>query len=253
MLVPTDEIEPTSASRYIMLAAPIPTPAPTPIPAISAGEKVLIVLGAPIPTPAPMPTIGTREKGLIVAAALSITQATSLLQIAPTMPAFPPTIEILEQSPSAILFGGSATPNSTISVLTNHWTVGVTSADEFGRWEQLIFFPTVATYVIYARQLDSHGMEIFSSNVIEWQETLMQPVDELPENTVIAVTSAVERCAGENQIGVLLPDHRYRVGVCQSLADIGRQLGVYLALLVHANPQIENPRLVYPGQIINLP
>ena len=45
----------------------------------------------------------------------------------------------------------------------------------------------------------------------------------------------------------------YVVGLCDWLAKIATKLGVSYQALLAANPQIEDPNLIYPGQILNVP
>ncbi len=45
----------------------------------------------------------------------------------------------------------------------------------------------------------------------------------------------------------------YVVGACDTLSSIAAALGIRLKDLLAANPQITNPDLIFPGQVINLP
>jgi hypothetical protein len=45
----------------------------------------------------------------------------------------------------------------------------------------------------------------------------------------------------------------YIVGTCDTLVEISEQLGLSYETLRAANPQIENPDLIYPGQILTIP
>jgi LysM repeat protein len=45
----------------------------------------------------------------------------------------------------------------------------------------------------------------------------------------------------------------YVVGTCDTLSSIAAALGIKLSALIAANPQIKNPDLIYPGQVLNLP
>lgn len=46
---------------------------------------------------------------------------------------------------------------------------------------------------------------------------------------------------------------RYVVQRGDTLSAIARRFGVTLAALIAANPQIRDPNLIFPGQIINIP
>ncbi|HUW65727.1 MAG TPA: LysM domain-containing protein [Spirochaetia bacterium] len=45
----------------------------------------------------------------------------------------------------------------------------------------------------------------------------------------------------------------YMVQPGDTMSGIASMFGVSLAALVAANPQIANPDLIYPGQVINIP
>ena len=45
----------------------------------------------------------------------------------------------------------------------------------------------------------------------------------------------------------------YTVQPGDYLTGIARQCGVSYTDLLNANPQIDNPNLIYPGQVINIP
>ena len=59
-------------------------------------------------------------------------------------------------------------------------------------------------------------------------------------------------CVGEPPHGIDQGD-TYIVARCESLAIIAIRTGVLLRDLIAANPQIEDPNLIYAGQIINIP
>lgn len=239
---------------------------------VEARSLVPLVAATPEPTEEPQPTTNEVVQAAEIAPVLQVapvTEPTDLRELSPKdeptpvpteLPAptvtptpFPPTVEVLEETDDVVWFGGNATPNSTVTLLTNMWTVGVTVADETGRWQLAVVFPVATTYEIFVRQIDTMGMEVFKSDVITWEVEAEQEAAGLPENAVRAVSSSAERCEGEKQVGLLMPNNQYRIGVCQSLTDIGRHVGVYLNLILIANPQIENQSLVHPGQIINMP
>ena len=52
--------------------------------------------------------------------------------------------------------------------------------------------------------------------------------------------------------GELKRDH-YVVNYCENLTRIANKLGVTLSELIAANPQIEDPNLIFPAQWLNLP
>lgn len=45
----------------------------------------------------------------------------------------------------------------------------------------------------------------------------------------------------------------YVVGMCDTLTHIARLYGISLRTLVAANPQVSNPDLIFPGEVIIIP
>jgi nucleoid-associated protein YgaU len=45
----------------------------------------------------------------------------------------------------------------------------------------------------------------------------------------------------------------YIVGTCDTLSDIGQRLGVELDVVIAANPEIADPDLIFPGQVVSIP
>jgi LysM repeat protein len=48
-------------------------------------------------------------------------------------------------------------------------------------------------------------------------------------------------------------DDTYVVAACEYIALIAERAGVTVEALLAANPDLENPDLIYPGQVLNLP
>ena len=51
----------------------------------------------------------------------------------------------------------------------------------------------------------------------------------------------------------LVLDTLYVVGTCDTMATISQQLEIDVEDLISANPQVDDPDLIYPGEIISLP
>jgi nucleoid-associated protein YgaU len=47
--------------------------------------------------------------------------------------------------------------------------------------------------------------------------------------------------------------NRYIVGACDTLIQISRLTGVSLQALIAANPDIQDPDLIFPGQVVVVP
>jgi hypothetical protein len=65
-------------------------------------------------------------------------------------------------------------------------------------------------------------------------------------------TAVAANVCQEPQEGIDQGD-TYIVGVCEWLTRIAKRLGIEYFDLIGVNPQIEDPNLIYPGQVINLP
>lgn len=241
VIVPTATLAPTSSPTWIIPTPNLITPTFAQTPEIT----VTIVTSTVEPTVIAEPT-----------ETITPPTATTPLTLTPTIAHIPTSIELADSRQlrgGVAILSGNATPHRTVSVVTNSWTAGVTTADEFGRWQQQIFFSTAMTYEIFARELNDDGVTVSASGVMTLAVVESADLSAIPNDAVWAVRESAERCNGVYPSGKMLPNNQYRIGVCQTLTHVSRAVGVYIELLLDANPQIENPSLIHPGQIINLP
>ncbi len=60
-------------------------------------------------------------------------------------------------------------------------------------------------------------------------------------------------CPPDGTHGYQPDEDHYVVGSCDTLSGIAAWLGVTVEALLAANPQITDPDLIFPGQVINVP
>lgn len=80
--------------------------------------------------------------------------------------------------------------------------------------------------------------------------------------TPAPVTVQPTPASGEGQkcdyTGVVVKGYKpdklhYVVGTCDTMSTIAASLGIRLSALIAANPQIKDPNIIFPGQVLNLP
>lgn len=212
----------------------LPTATATAQPTIPATNTPVVSTAVPTATPSPFPTQPPTQTPVPIYGG-------------------DPIITFSEVEAGVMQLGGFAMPSRTVSILTNRWTVGVTTTDEFGRWQFPLYFTTRGDYEIFVRELDSNGIEVSASDAILIEIATIATLDQRPDEAVRAVQSGENRCEGVNQPGVLLPFGKYQIGVCQTLGEIALEMDVAISELLAVNTHLANPSLIHPGQIINLP
>ncbi len=72
-------------------------------------------------------------------------------------------------------------------------------------------------------------------------------------NVEVAAKPVTDLCSGKDIPMGVDQGTTYIVARCEYMGLIARRVGVKLADLIAANPQVKNPNLIYPGQVLNLP
>ena len=152
-----------------------------------------------------------------------------------------------------ITLSGTGTPGAEVAVLVNGEVVGTAVVGEDGTWS----FPTTLSageYELTLQAVDGSGtavtIEPVSLTLADAAATAAEEssTDE-PETAVAPLPADFCKDAAP---GIDQGD-TYVVGVCEWLTKIANRLGIPYADLIGVNPQIANPNLIYPGQVINLP
>ena len=159
---------------------------------------------------------------------ISVNLAAAALEI--TEPADGSTLQSGDQ-----MLTGVGTPGAEIEILDNGVVVGTAVVGDDGTWA-FSFEPGPGNHEYGIRLV---GDETVASSVMTTIETPMTD------------TAAVVVC--ENPEPGIDLGATYVVGVCEWLIRIANRLGIEYDSLISVNPQIENPNIIYPGQIINLP
>ncbi len=146
-----------------------------------------------------------------------------------TAPLFTSPADGAELPLGEIRLAGTGKPGVEVIVLDNEVVAGTAIADADGQWS-IVHKPAAGTHTFGVRQA---GSRTISSRV-----------------RVAIVAPPSTRCIGEP--GVNLGDV-YIVGVCDTLTKISRIAGVSLSALIAANPQIKDPDVIVPGQVLDIP
>ncbi len=188
--------------------------------------------------PAPTPTSTLPEPTATAIPPTPTAKATATPKPAPTATAVPPTavpvaLSILFPANNAdIIVGrlgiiGSSAAGTEIELLDNGSVIGSAVADATGEW---VFVTTV-------EQRGAH------------QLTAKPTGADAGESVAINVVAATDPYNCASNPGINRGD-TYIVGTCDTLGSLTQ---AEIEALLAANPQIENPDLIYPGDILNLP
>jgi len=124
---------------------------------------------------------------------------------------------------------GTGKAAGSIEVLDNGMVMGMTKVDEDGEWHYT-FEPAEGTHELAVRSEDGKT----TSETITIRSVAVEDTYECAKNP------------GLNR------GDTYIVGTCDTLGTVMEQTGLGLEELLSANPQIDNPDLIYPGQILNI-
>lgn len=166
----------------------------------------------------------------------------------------PPTLDLPEGELMGgdITLAGTGTPGSEVAVLVNGEVAGTAVVAEDGTWS----FPTTlpsGAYELALQAVDESGTAVTTDPITltlaEAADTVAEESSDVGETAVAPLPADFCKDAAP---GIDQGD-TYIVGVCEWLTKIANRLGIPYPDLIGVNPQIENPNLIYPGQVINLP
>ncbi|MEK7324281.1 MAG: LysM peptidoglycan-binding domain-containing protein, partial [Chloroflexota bacterium] len=146
-----------------------------------------------------------------------------------TAPTFTAPTEGAELPPGEVRFSGTGKPGDEVIVSDNGVLAGTAIVNSGGEWS-LIYKPASGVHTFGVRQA---GNPALAGTV-----------------TATVLSPPITHCVGEP--GVNLGDV-YIVGACDTLTRISRITGVGLSALIAANPQIKDPDVIVPGQVIDIP
>jgi archaellum component FlaG (FlaF/FlaG flagellin family)/nucleoid-associated protein YgaU len=143
-----------------------------------------------------------------------------------------------------ITIAGTGSPSATLEVLLDGEVLSTTVVQESGAWAiSSVISPGVHSLVVQALDDPERLSESLSISVeagAEEAEVAEEPPSEAED---------VEEGCGVGEIR----DDTYIVAPCEYIALIAERAGVTVEALLAANPDLEDPNLIYPGQVLNLP
>jgi hypothetical protein len=166
----------------------------------------------------------------------------------------PPTLALPEGEllGGEITLSGTGMPGSEVAVLADGEVAGTAVVGDDGTWN----FPTTlpaGEYEVALQAVDGSGTAVTTEPIsLALAEAAdIAAVDDESETETAVAPLPADFCK-DAAPGIDQGD-TYVVGVCEWLVKIANRLGIPYADLIGVNPQIANPNLIYPGQVINLP
>ena len=133
---------------------------------------------------------------------------------------------------------GTGQPGAEIEILDNGKVVGKAIVQADGTWK----FDGEFVSGLHALTVQNVGdVESAGDAVVVEMVAAVQPAPAAGMCGTDAISMGIDRGT------------TYIVARCEHMALIARRTGVTLADLIAVNPQVANPNLIYPNQVLNLP
>lgn len=139
-------------------------------------------------------------------------------------------------------FSGTGTPGTEVEILGGDEVIGTAVVGDDGTWS-FSYTPEAGDHSYAVR--NAGATETAASSSV----TVAAPADD-SEDAPVAATPAIS-C--ENAEPGIDQGDTYIVAVCEWLIKIANRLDIEYVDLIAVNPQIADPNLIYPRQVINLP
>lgn len=136
---------------------------------------------------------------------------------------------------------GTGQPGVEIEILDNGVIVGRAIVQADGTWSY-----------DYKCEPGSHAITVQNPGDTENASAAVN-IEVAAAATEPAADSATVSCSAANAPKGVDQGTTYIVARCEYMGLIAQRTGVKLADLIAANPQVTNPNLIYPGQVLNLP
>ncbi len=169
----------------------------------------------------------------------------------------PPIIIGSTVAETTISLTGLADPNATVEILEDGNLIGEAVANEIGDWS--FSHTTTAGEHTYEVRLPDGDPTPDSKVVIDIVEAADPTATPAPAPTATPVPASQPAPNGGDATFECTGEHGFRQGnkwivdTCDSMSYVSDQTGISLGTLIALNPQIPNPDVIYPGQILNLP
>lgn len=166
----------------------------------------------------------------------------------PGAAAVAPTLILPEkfEAGKPVKLGGTGTPGAEVEIVEDGKGIGKATVGADGTWTYS-YTPSAGEHTLLVRAVGDASLASAPAK-------LSMPAPAAAPATAPATTPAVPGAATSAECGV--GEDRgttYVVARCEYMSLIAKRTGVTLAALIAANPQVTNPDLIYPGQILNLP
>ncbi len=133
-----------------------------------------------------------------------------------------------------VTLSGSGTPGEKIEIVEDGKVLGVATVGADGTWSYE-YTPTAGEHTLNARMTSDPAAASTSVTLA------------MPAGPTAPAKPDTACGVGEDR------GSTYVVARCEYMSLIATRTNVATAALIAANPQVANPNLIYPGQILNLP
>lgn len=173
------------------------------------------------------------------------------VDVPPATAAAAPTLDPIDGSPRVgpVALSGTGAPGARVQIVIDGQAVGEATVGPDGRWTFDANFTAAGDHTVVVNALDAVGTVTAAG----------QPAT-LTVAAAAAATPTPAPAAGTDDCRLNTPDtfgedlgQVWRVERCDTLSYIARQTGINLSDLISANPHLQDPDLIFPGQLITLP
>ncbi len=176
---------------------------------------------------------------------------------APAVTPAAPTLDTLptDGAPGTLALSGSGTPGATIQIVIDGQVAGQTRVGADGRWLFPVEIAAAGEHTVQVNALDNAGQVAASAPPATLQLATASTSTPTPRPPAPTARPGAASDCNPNDPAAYGEDlgQVWRVDRCDTLSYIARRTGIDLNLLIAANPQIQNPDLIFPGQTVTLP
>ncbi|MBN1921827.1 MAG: LysM peptidoglycan-binding domain-containing protein, partial [Anaerolineae bacterium] len=161
-------------------------------------------------------------------------EALALAAVAPTL-----TLPEKLEAGKSVKLSGTGTPGTEVEIVEDGKVIGKATVGADGTWTYS-YTPSAGEHTLLVRAAGD-------ATLASAPAKLSMPASASAPAPVTLPAAGAECGVGEDR------GTTYVVAQCEYMALIANRVGVTLAALIAANPEVTNPDLIYPGQILNLP
>ena len=155
----------------------------------------------------------------------------------PQIPAVAPTLTLPAkvEAGQPVKLSGTGAPGAEIEIVEDGKVIGKAVVAADGTWSYS-YTPAAGEHTLLVRAAGDTSLASASQKF------------SMPAPATAAPPATSGECGVGEDRGTT-----YVVARCEYMSLIAKRVGVTLAALIAANPEVTNPDLIYPGQILNLP